>query len=329
MRSLFLFLAAALAGLAIYIAAFGFVLDRPMTLKPVADLIEFKRERAAATRSPKLAILAGSNARMSHACSVIQKELGRACVNLGTTAGLGLDYMFDSFKDELKPGDIVYMPLEYPQYGRDRPDLLTGPDAAILFRQDKAALLKRGPVGVAYATFLFDVPVFIRSVGEMAMSAVGIRRPFDALDEPGAKRGEKSLDAFGDGIGHSAARAKFYRNVIDSWQWKPPSLETVGSRAARADVADFLHWACGRGILVIGGLPTTFDDAPIPPAVIGSLSDLYTNNGQAFLVLPNHSQYGRSLFYDSQFHLNREAQLAHSKLLAEALKPMLSQSCRR
>jgi hypothetical protein len=326
-KSLIAFLIMALAGFALYVGIFGFVVDRPMTLKPVTDLVEFKRERAAATSSPKIAILAGSNARMSHACSVIQKQLGRPCVNLGTTAGLGLAYMFNAFKDELKPGDVVYMPLEYPQYGRDRADLDSGPDAAILFRHDKAALVHGGAERLVYATFLFDVPVLIRSVGEMAMSAAGIRRRFDSLDEPDAKKGEKDLDSFGDGIGHNARRARLYRNVIDDWRWKAPDLKTVGSPAARSDIADFLRWACERKILVIGGLPTTFDDAPIPPQVIASLRDLYTSNGQAFLALPNHSQYGRSLFYDSQFHLNREAQLAHSKLLAEALRPMLAQSC--
>lgn len=328
MRNLILFIMAALTGLALYFVVFGFVVDRPMTLKPVADLVEYKRQRAAATPSPKIAILAGSNARMSHACSAIQEALGRPCVNLGTTAGLGLDYMFGAFEEELKPGDVVYLPLEYPQYGRDRPDLRTGPDAAILFRHDKAPLLERGPGGVLYATFLFDLPILIRSIGEMGMAAIGMRRPFDALDEPDARKGEKALDRFGDGVGHTAQRGRLYRNVIDAWKWSAPDLEIVSSPAARRDVAEFLQWACRRDILVIGGLPTTFDDAPIPPEVIASLRELYTSNGQTFLVLPNRSQYGRSDFYDSQFHLNREAQLAHSNLLAAALEPMIRSSCR-
>ena len=68
MKDLTRFILAALAGLALYLVVFGLVVDRPMTMKPVADLIEFKRQRAAATPSPKIAILAGSNARMSHAC---------------------------------------------------------------------------------------------------------------------------------------------------------------------------------------------------------------------------------------------------------------------
>lgn len=325
MRSLLLFAVAGLAGLALYVAVFGFIVERPMTLKPVSDLVEFKRQRAAATASPKIAILAGSNARMSHACSVVQDKLGRPCVNLGTTAGLGLDYMFGSFKDELKPGDVVYMPLEYPQYGRDRPDLRTGPDAAILFRHNKSALLERGPAGVLYATFLFDIPILIRSLGEMGMAAIGMRRPYDALDEPDARKGEKALDQFGDGIGHTAERGRLYRKVIQAWRWSAPNLQTINSAAARRDVAEFLQWACRRDILVIGGLPTTFDDALISSDVIDSLRELYTGNGQDFLVLQNRSQYGRSEFYDSQFHLNREAQLAHSKLLAAALRPMIAQ----
>jgi len=43
-----------------------------------------------------------------------------------------------------------------------------------------------------------------------------------------------------------------------------------------------------------------------------------------FLVLPNRSQYPRSAFYDSNYHLRESWQHRHSVLLAEKLRPLLS-----
>jgi hypothetical protein len=71
-------------------------------------------------------------------------------------------------------------------------------------------------------------------------------------------------------------------------------------------------------VQVIGGLPTGFDDVPMPE--LDAITSVYTENGGSFLVLPNFSRYPRSAFFDTAEHLNEAWQVAHSRLLAERLQ---------
>ncbi len=89
---------------------------------------------------------------------------------------------------------------------------------------------------------------------------------------------------------------------------------------AAALIAGFTGWAAAHGVQIIGGLPTEFADAPMPPATLQAIRSVYTQNGGDFLVLPNFSRYPRSAFFDTADHLNETWQVAHSKLLAEQLR---------
>jgi hypothetical protein len=81
----------------------------------------------------------------------------------------------------------------------------------------------------------------------------------------------------------------------------------------------FFTWARQHGNLVIGGLQTTFRDAPVTDETIAALRHIYEANGQRFLVLPSHSQYPRDCFFDTYAHLTEQCQIAHSNALAAAL----------
>ena len=91
-------------------------------------------------------------------------------------------------------------------------------------------------------------------------------------------------------------------------------------------LANFIAWCRGHGVAVVGGLPTVFDDKPVPDPAIAELRDFYGRNGAGFLLLPNRSQYPRDDFYDSAYHLRQSAQEKHSAALAEGLRPFLPRS---
>lgn len=327
MKDLRDYLVTAALGVLAYFLVFGFVLDKPLTLRPVGDLVAFKRDAAMGMPSPKIAVLAGSNGRVSHSCAAMARALARPCVNLGTTAGLGLDYVFAEFEPALQAGDVVYMPLEYQQYFRTPLDLATGPDAALSFRHDKRKLLSRDARSILQAAFMFDLTFAIRAAGEMAFSAAGIRRPFDQVDHPGAKPGEKSLSPAGDEIGNTPERAQLYQPTLSAMKWTPVQpAEFEASDGGERAVRRFLKRACARKLIVVGGLPTTFADQPVPPATVDRIRRIFEGEGHSFVALPNLSQYPRTDFYDSAYHLTDEAQARHSLAVAGALKPFLKAS---
>ena len=101
---------ACLASLLLYALAFGFILDRPLSLGFLQQQIDAKLARAAAIDGPKLVILAGSNGPYSHRCEIIEPMLGMPCVNGGVAVGIGLDYLFARWQHVLHPGDMVYLP---------------------------------------------------------------------------------------------------------------------------------------------------------------------------------------------------------------------------
>ena len=120
MRAILALLGACALSLALYGIVFGFVIDKPLTIGTIERLLEVKRDWAMRAASPKIVILAGSNARVSHRCQTIEAELHVPCANLGIGRGLGLDWLFAQWRPVIRPGDLVYMPLEYDQYLDDK-----------------------------------------------------------------------------------------------------------------------------------------------------------------------------------------------------------------
>jgi len=95
-----------------------------------------------------------------------------------------------------------------------------------------------------------------------------------------------------------------YRDYLAGLEWSPPTPGEFAEDSYKTGIlGDFLDWAAAREIKVIGGLPTTFDDEPVPADFLVRLCTWYRGHGQGFMVLENRSQYPRSDFYDTSYHL--------------------------
>src|SRR5258708_35813770 len=116
MRAIAKLVTACLASLFLYGVVFGVLVHKPLTVGVIDDLLHFKEAYAARADAPKLVIFAGSNARFSHRCQTIEKLLSMPCVNFGVGRGIGLDYLFDRLQPLLRPGHLVYMPLQHRGY---------------------------------------------------------------------------------------------------------------------------------------------------------------------------------------------------------------------
>ncbi len=293
--------------LLIYIAAFALILDRPLTSGALRVRIEATLAHARTANSPKLVILAGSNGPYSHRCETIGPIIGRPCISGGVAVGVGLDYLFSRWKPALHSGDIVYLPLEEAQYVRSRAATGAGPDAAIMVRHDRATLWSLPRDRQLAALFSNDLRSAVMSVLESILAHSGFRDP----------RPPENL--YGDHVGHTAVIAKLNAGVLASIVPAHPTATQIRDGYGTALVGTFLLWTRQAGIRVIGGLPTGFTDSPIPDASIAAITALYRDHGAEMLVLPNHSRYPRSAFFDTADHLNETAQIAHSILVGQAL----------
>jgi hypothetical protein len=302
------------ASVLLHLTTFAFVLDRPLSLGTLRRELEAKLAYAASLPSPRLIILAGSNALFSHRCAIIGPMLRLPCVNGGVALGLGLDYQFLRWESVLRPGDIVYLPMELQQYAMTSRAAVAGPDLAIMLRHDRSNLLALGPSRWPAALLSGTLEDLILSVVEIAASAA---RP-DL-----ARHTLEDIDSAGDGIGHTLRRAAANRAFLSGLHRSDPSPPAILAGRGTREIAAFLAWAAAHRVRAIGGWPTEFADAPQDPRLAETLRRLYVGKGAAFLPLANQGRYPRDDFFDTQDHLAEECQVLHSIRVAQALAPML------
>lgn len=302
------------ASLLIYLVLFAAVFDRPLTLGALRARIDANLTRGATLQTPKLVILAGSNGPYSHRCEIIEPIVGRPCVNAGIAVGIGLDYLFVRWRPLLRPGDIVYLPLEEAQYPRPRATTELGPDAAIMLRHDWATLVTLPLHRQLAALFASNLRGAVMSVLETILVQDGFHDPREATTG--------AFNAWGDHVGHTLRQGKDNQRVLAAIVPFHPTAEQIRQGYGSELVAGFIDWARPRGIQVIGGLPTGFADSPIPQDSLTAIRAIYRDHGAVFLQLPNDSRYPRSAFFDTADHLNEPAQIRHSVALARALNSL-------
>jgi hypothetical protein len=81
----------------------------------IEAILKFKQGLSEAIDEPKLIVLAGSSAAYGVNTAFLESKLNIETINAGSHAGL-VDYILKYGKTLAKPGDVIFMPLEYNQY---------------------------------------------------------------------------------------------------------------------------------------------------------------------------------------------------------------------
>jgi hypothetical protein len=304
------FFYASIASCLIYFLIFTFVVHKPLTIGINGKYYQKKMSYLKSIKSKKIILLAGSNGRFSHRCETIEKEIGLFCVNMSISADISLDYQFEKIKPFIKSGDIIYLPLEYGKLNSTKKKTMSGTQVPYVMAYDHSYLRKMDLEQIINAMFYFDVKYLISSIGEMMLDGLGIKRRFSV----------DTMTLQGDEATHNLEKAKGYREYRNNLKWVPPSPAAISLTSYSATIVkDFMQWATAHNVTVIGGLPTTFNDVPIPDELIKKIQFFYTSNGHNFIVPQNKCQYPRESFYDTSYHLAEEFQIKHSKKLAHFL----------
>lgn len=314
MNSLIKLSAAFLIGIILYVACFTFFVHKPMTVGITFDYFQAKRAYLKKIQyKKKILILAGSNGRFSHRCETIENSIGIPCANLSIAAGMDLFYQLGQYREFLLPGDLLYMPLEYRANGLAS-GWTVGLEGPMVARYDHKFLRELGLRKVLSSLFYFDVHFLLSGVGEMVLNGAGKKRRF----------GTYTLTEQGDESGHDRRRSEPYRDYIRSLPTPVIEPEAFGNEQNWGDLLKILTWASDRGVVVVGGLPTTFDEVAIPDQALEAYRQIFISRGHRFLMLENKSQYPRDLFYDTPYHLREEGQIQHSIEVAKGLQKLFT-----
>ncbi len=295
--------------IALYALLFSLVLDRPLSLGLLHLEIQQKTARLATLPSPKLVILAGSNAPYSHSCAIIGPMLQMPCENAGIAVGIGLDDLFARDAPYLHKGDIIYLPMEMDQYTITRAANRAAPDAGFLLRHDRFLLPLLPADRIAGAIFCCNLADLLESLAEMPLAGTSLIRPASILSQ--------QYNLYGDRINTTLATAD--KQLLNMQTPNTPSQAAIESGYGGKLIANFVKSESADGLIIIGGLPTQFNNILLPPATLETIAAIYTKNGGRFIALPNHSQYPRADFYDSKDHLAQPCQAAHSIAIAKLL----------
>ena len=241
-----------LLSLLLYAMLFGALLDRPLSLGMFRSDNRFRLARGAAIERAKLVIIAGSNGPYSHRCEVMEPLLGLPCVNAGIAVGIGLDYLFARWRPLLRPGDVVYLPMEEAQYTRTYAAVSVGPDASIMFRHDRETLAALPPDRLVAAAFSFNLRSAVMSVIETALVSSRFNDPREAA--------LGSTNAWGDHVGHTPIRgeanaARLERMLPSTVQCRRLAAGDGTADGARFPAVGGPPWHPGRGRTAGGDLP--------------------------------------------------------------------------
>jgi hypothetical protein len=309
MRNIYAIFGAFLLGIAAYLFLFTAAVYKPLTIDSIASYVARKRTVLATVSGPRIIIMAGSNGRFSHSCVEITARTGIRCVNLSNAAGIGYKYQFGEYLDLIHPGDLIYLPLEYRRADFYDPDFVGDESKVLMYRAPARLFQLYSWRGVLEAAFAYDPRYLISGIGEMLLHHAGIGRRFSL----------GTMNAVGDETGHNAVAAAPYRTYVSTMSRIVVDKRAYTDLRYWTDMTEAISALRQRGAIVVGGLPTTFDDTLIGPATIPFLQRFYASQGACFVILPNRSLYPRASFFDTEYHLQERWQHYHSELLAPEL----------
>jgi hypothetical protein len=262
-------------------------------------------------KKPKMLVVAGSSALFGVSAEMIQQTTQVPTINLGSHAGLGIDYLLHRAKEFAKPGDTILLAPEYELYMADykRSNTLVG----YVFAHDPGYILSNPKI-------IFELSL------ERLMYGIGVRlKLLPTIETSGYNN---NLNENGDIVGN-------YESLIDAEKRAklatvepfPVKLNVLENPAAFQKLSKFLNWCRNNEVKVIATWPNTlwFDaySQPKYQRLFDDIQKFYQKSGVIIAGSSRASMYEKSWFYDTIYHLHARGVKARTEQLIAQLKPLL------
>jgi hypothetical protein len=289
-------------------------IDRANYLAAIKD----KHRLLKSTTGPRIIFIGGSNLAFGLDSSIIQKETGYNVVNMGLHAGLGIRYMINEVKADLRDGDIMVLIPEYKYNLNGKNTLLE--------------LLLFFPEGFSY----LDVPHYKKIIEEFPVT---LRRRFEGYLEflllgKSVKKyhpiyNRKAFNRYGDITGHlDLPRKKHLSDTLlihpEPEKWKDGNNTLLFLNRCHAD----LKKRNIRFFFTFPAVPASFYNPLVDRAK--RLHVWLTNRLEVpVLGRPGDFVYPDEWFYDTIYHPLRKAREARSLRLADLINNALVKAKKR
>jgi len=272
----------------------------------LCQFINKKSKLAQSVKSPKLMIIAGSNAYAGLSAEIIENNLQVPTFNFGLHAGFSPQFIFYKARQILLPGDFVLLPLEYTMYYKDKPsDLFT----EVLFGCGKDFLQE---LPLSEKVYLLLTRPFAKIVENLL---------FDQTDY---QQIEPHFNHWGDATYNqesqvTAAMRQYVANELIGIQFDENS---TGVKA----ISEFIHWCQQNKIIVFATWPNIafkpiYRDQVYIQQNIQKIADFYKFQQIPLIGTADDAMFDSRYFYDTSYHLHHRGVVMRTlKLLSIAHK---------
>jgi len=282
----------------------------------IHEYVEQKERIALEKPSPKLVIVAGSNALYSISAEMIEKDLGIPTVNLASTSDLG-DYIFERAERVLKPGDAVLMPLEYGYYAEYRT------------KRMYEGQWWREQYMLAWDRDHFDSLSFVDQLNALLIDVKDLSKeiyyhdaehpPFDLV-----------IDDWGDTtnnereINFTPIKIKFPNNFNLMFD------RGFFSYGPERGILKFADWCREHNVTLIASYPSALYNedyhSPSYQRSFRRIEEFYHKRGILTLGKPEDFIFPDGLFYNTDYHLNFRGRQLQTIFIIKELKPILEEN---
>lgn len=306
----------------IFLLAVSYQIGAPTeTSRWVDEIYKIKFRITNSIKTPKLVVVAGSNVLFGMSCQMINEATGLPCVNAGTYAGLGLDYILNRAHSFVKPGDTVLLSLEYELYQDNG-----GPSAQLI-----DYVFSRNPKYLLSLNFMKQT-YFISWISYDRL-ALGIAAKLKLPQPIPDGYQSQNINKYGDEKSNLKANiTEIQKQMIE--QSKPIKADiNVVTKYSQKSITDFIKWCENQKIKVLVTWPGTIwfksYTEKEKQEYFKSLEKFYRQAGVTILGEPIDFMYNKSMFYDTSYHLNEQGVQQRTRQVISFLQPHLKINARK
>lgn len=268
----------------------------------LCQFIDKKTQLAKSLNTPKLLIIAGSNAYTGLSAKLIEESLKIPTFNFGLHAGLNPQFIFYQARQVLIPGDIVLLPLEYEMYYKNQStDLLT----QIIFGCGQEFLQE---LQIDEQVHLLLTRSFAKIVDNFFFAQTELQHlNFNAWGDANYNQEQQVTPAMRDYIAQELVGIQFDEN-------------SAGVKA----ITDFIQWCHQHNITVFATWPNMafkplYHEQYYIKLNLQKIIDFYAAQQVPVIGTAEEAMFDPSYFYDTSYHLHqRGVEMRTLKLLAIA-----------
>lgn len=282
----------------------------------ISGIYARKLSKAESVSTPKMEIVGGSSSLFGISAARVEAVTGIPTVNMGTHAGLGLEYILSRVKPTLHRGDVACLCIEYELYGdRHVNDVLLD----YVFSRDPAYFKSRMPLEkLNWAFALSPARVFEGYCNR--------RHPPDPEDTLGWYS-PRTINDHGDETANTteAAAEPSRQRRLDEARPSTAALDGFSEQGRGwSQIAEFKRWCDARGVRVVATFPNMLHfpayDTPSGRRDFLRVVESYKSLNIPTLGTPSEFLYGREDMYDAVYHMNTRGVTKHTGLFIRLME---------